>query len=302
MSRSDRPLSRSLVRLAFSLAGKKWRHAQAWWPGLSLGLPGVDGTAGVIRYRDRVVGALWPSSAVLSRAGEAVFLVASGPSINDCDMSRVPDGGAILVNGAIHFIGNELRAPLAVAIEDERFVWRHIGLMREKIGRDTACLFSVAVLRALCEIDPGWLSERTIVLIDDVLKPYGAPRRRIEELAGEEWIISDTRSRAAISLDPARGIVQAGSVAVSALQFALYARPSLIGIFGVDLKNADQPRFYETKGAMAKSGIVEAQDRIAAHFALARRIGEGRGIRFECYSPVSSLLDFGFDYCDRFAK
>lgn len=301
LSFSDRPLSRSLIRLAFLLVGKKWRHGQAWWPGLSLDLPGADGAIGAIRYRDRVVGGLHPLSAILPPPGREIFIVASGPSINNCDLSNLPDGGVILVNGAIHFIGGVVRRPLAVVIEDERFVWRHIGLMREKIGRHAVCLFSVGVIRALCEIDPGWLAGRTIMLIDDVLKPYGAPRRRFEDLTGMGWITSDPQTGAAISLDPARGFVQAGSVAVSALQFALFARPSLIGIFGVDLKNAGQPRFYETKGAVAKSGIVKAQARVAAHFALARRIGEDRGTRFECYSPVSTLLDYGFEYSDRFS-
>lgn len=302
MSLSDRPLSRSLIRLAFSLVGRKWRHGHAWWPSLSLDLPGADGATGAIRYRDRVVGGLRPLSAILPPPGREIFIVASGPSINDCDLAELPDGSVILVNGAIHFIGGVVRAPLAVVIEDERFVWRHLELMRDQIGLDAICLFSVAVLRALCEVDPGWLAGRTIVLVDDVLKPCGKPRRRLEDLTGMGWIASDTQSGAAISLDPGRGFVQAGSVAVSALQFALFSRPSLIGIFGVDLKNADQPRFYETKEAAAKSGILKAQGRIAAHFALARRIGEDRGIRFECYSPVSSLLDYGFEYSERFAK
>lgn len=302
MSLLERPLTRYLVRFMYLLAGRKWRHAQAWTPGLTLELPTTETRDGSIRYRGRHVASLAFWTVLAEPTPTSVFVVASGPSIAGCDMSRVPDRTAIVVNGAIHLIGEEVREPMAVAIEDERFVWRHIDLMREKITREIPCLLSVSVIRALCEIDCDWLTDRKIVLIDDVVKPYGSPRRSLEDLSGVSWLVSDPETQAFVTLNPALGLVQAGSVAISAFQMALALRPSIIGVFGVDLKNADEPRFYETRKSMAKSGIARAKDKIAAHLALAKNVAEKNGIRVECYSPASSLLDFGFEYSDRFAK
>lgn len=229
------------------------------------------------------------------RAGERIVIIGSGPSVKGADLSSLPDRSALLLNGAISLIGSEIREPLAVAIEDERFVWRHFGLMRERMTRrEVPLLLSPGVIRATCELDPTFLRDRPIILIDDIRKPYGLPRRDKAALAGFDFVVLE--GEAGFSADPDRGVFQGGSVAISALQFALAAGAREIGFLGVDIANANAPRFYEKEGDVAYSGIAGAEARILAHIALARDVAARRGVRLSNHSQVSALRSIGFDY------
>lgn len=299
--KSERPLKRSIVKLAATVfLGKTWAHAQNWLPGLELRLPTTPPGEGAILYKGERVAALHHADLLRKAAHETIHIVGSGPSIAGVDFSQVEPDEAILLNGAINLVGTRIGAPLAVAIEDERFVWRHFPLMREKIGAGTICLLSVGVIRAICETDRGWLADKRVILIDDVRKPYRARRRSDEDLKRLDFaVLAD--DGAGFSRDPSRGVFQGGSVAVSALQFAAYCRPHIIGLFGIDISNAGEPRFYERAGDTAGSGIAGAAGRIVAHFALARRVCAEDNIEILNFSPVSALIGAGFPYDQRFA-
>jgi hypothetical protein len=99
-------------------------------------------------------------------------------------------------------------------------------------------LLSPAVIRAICEIDPGWMAQMRVVLIDNILKPYHHPRRRITEIADLPYIRT-SGAGSCLSLLPDLGIFPAGSIAVSAFQFAIHCHPKKIGFLGVDITNTD---------------------------------------------------------------
>lgn len=298
---SDRPWHRSLIKTgARLLMGSAGAHYQDAFPGLKI-VQVVNGVSGEIRYRGKPVGVLSSAEVLKARSGDSVFVVGSGPSIAQNDLGGLPDDSAILLNGAISLWGGPINAPLAIAVEDERFIWRHFDLLRRTVKGDVPCLFSVEVLRAICELEPAFLAGRTVVLIDDIRKPYGLKRRRFDSIQAFDFVRRDAASNAGVSFDPDRGLFRGGSVAVSALQFALYCAPKAIGFFGIDISNADQPRFYETKGAAAASGIADAEARIVAHFVLAKEVAAERGIELVNYSPISALVGAGFGYDDRFS-
>ncbi|MGV1789242.1 glycosyl transferase [Rhizobium sp. A37_96] len=296
---ADRPWHRSLIKSGVRLfLGGSLAHVQDWFPGLSIVR---SQNISEVHYRGVKVASLAGMDRLRERSGDTIYIVGSGPSIRDCDLRGLEPGSAILLNGAIGTIGNQIDEPLAIAIEDERFVWRHIGMMRKKIGPGSLCLFSISVLRALCEIDKSWLADKTIILIDDIRKPYGARRRSLDDLKKLQYVRLDAEGSAGFSLSPDRGVFLGGSVAVSALQFALYCAQREIGFLGIDISNAGEPRFYETGGDTAFSGIARAEGRIIEHLVLAREIAAERGISFVNYSPVSALLKYDFGYDDRFA-
>jgi hypothetical protein len=301
MARSDRPWHRSMVKSgALLLLGPSRAHAQEWFPGLRIDRDEMTGRGDAI-YRGRKVVALSGANALRDRSGDNVYIVGSGPSIKDCDLRRLEPESAILLNGAITLVGGEIAAPLAVAVEDERFIWRHFALVRDKVSPGTLCLFSVAVIRAICEHDSRWLADKTVVLVDYVRKPYARRRLSIDRIAGYDFIVLDENRSAGMSLAPDRGVLQGGSVAVSVVQFALYCAPRMIGLIGIDISNADQPRFYESGEQTAFSGVAKAEQRIVAHFALARKVATERHIEMLNFSPVSALRNGGFGYDDRFA-
>jgi len=296
---ADRPWHRSLIKTgARLLLGGSRAHAQDWFPGLNIVR---RNGAGEVFYHRAKVADLSSTDRLREQSGQTIHVVGSGPSIRDCDLTDLEKGSAVLLNGAIGLIGEQIAAPLAIAVEDERFVWRHSEMMRRRIRSGTICLFSVAVLRAISELDSRWLADKTIVLIDDIRKPYGARRRSIDDIKRLDFVRLNATGSAGFSFAPDHGVFQGGSVAVSALQFALYCSPKTIGFLGIDISNAGEPRFYETSDETAFSGITQAEDRILEHFILAKEIASERGVTFVNYSPVSALLKHGFGYDARFA-
>jgi hypothetical protein len=297
---SERPLWRSMVKLAIStFGGRRWRHAQDWLPGLRLTLPIEPGATGSIVYRGSAVAQLIHPAA-LKGVSSSVHIVGSGPSIKDNDLGLTGSQSCILLNGAIGLVDAGVSAPLAIAVEDERFIWRHFNLLRTI--KKTTCLLSTSAIRAICEIDPSWLHGQQVILIDDIRKPYRHQRRSDQEIASFDFVEMSGDGTAGFSMEPSRGVFQGGSVLISALQFAVYWGPEEIGMFGIDISNASQPRFYEREGITAKSGLVEGKKRILAHVALAKKISNQRVIRLSNFSPVSALRECGLDYDDRFAR
>ncbi|MGH6762488.1 MAG: glycosyl transferase [Phyllobacterium sp.] len=300
--RSARPLRRSLIKILSPVFwGRGRAHNHDWWPFLTITRE-ANGEPGEAVYKGKGVARLHPPEHLKKHSRQHIHIIGSGPSIAMNDLPRLEAGSAILLNGAIDLIGTSIADPLAIAIEDERFVSRHFPMMREKIPETATCLFSVGVLRAICELNPGWLAAKTIILIDDLRKPYGSGRKTYDELEKLPFIRTNQSHMAALSLDPTEGTVGAGSVAVTALQFAIYCHPQGIGLFGIDISNANAPRFYETEGTMAKSGIASAEDRLLAHFALARSICDEVEIALWNFSPISALLKIGLEYDARFRK
>lgn len=299
MVASDRPFRRQVVKvLAQVLLGRRRAHYHAWLPSLRIENR-TAGAPGEVRYRGRRVFGLSGLDALTSRIGSHVLIVGSGPSAAGADLRGLPPRRALLLNGAIGLAGGGLAGdglaePLAVAIEDERFVWRHFAMIAQHVGAGIPMLLSVGAIRALCDIDAGFLSGRPVILIDDIRKPYGRPRRTEDELAALDPV---TLSGAAgFSAAPSTGVFQGGSVVVSALQFAMAGTAAGIGFIGVDITNADAPRFYEQAGEAAYSGVASAERRILDHIALARDVAAARGLRLVNHSPVSALRSIGLDY------
>ncbi|MQX65605.1 glycosyl transferase [Sinorhizobium meliloti] len=297
---SNRPFSRSCIKIAVRLLlGRSRAHVQDWFPGLNLELATAD-RDGTIQYRGELVGRLTSPLRALEEKPANVLIVGSGPSVARCDLTRAAGSSCLLLNGALHLFPSVIAKPLAIAIEDERFVWRHFDLVK-RIPAGCICLLSVSVIRAICELDRTWLRNRQIVLIDNVRKPYGVARRDTAELRKLPYVRLSEDGDVGFSEDPFAGIFQAGSVAVSAAQFAVAWRPRSIGFVGIDLSNADEPRYYETTDK-AYSGIVAAQKRIVDHLVMTRSIAAESGIEVVNHSPISALVGMGFGYDATFAK
>lgn len=295
-------MRRSVVKiLALILRGRSRAHAQDAWPGLKLQVPRCDHSAGKIEYRGPNIAPLSHPLELKNAAGEEIHIIGSGPSIRDNDITAIAPGCAILLNGAISLLGREIKQPLAVAIEDERFVWRHFSLMRERIADGTICLLSVSVIRAICEINAAWLADKKIILIDDIRKPYAGARRDVLGLASLNFVRLSEDRACGFSEQPACGVFQGGSVVVSVLQFAIFCGPKSIGLFGIDISNADKPRFYEKAGDAARSGVAAARDRILGHVAVAKTVCEEHGIKLFNFSAVSALREIGLVYNERYA-
>lgn len=286
MPRSDRPLTRKLIRLGFQMLGRSRAHRQDIWPGLA-----IDRPAGAVTWRGRPLLILCPASRLIPRDLPLIAVVGSGPSLKHQRVEALGDHTAILCNGAAT-LTTRIR-PLAVAVEDERFVFRHHAMLAG-LDREIPLLLSPAAIRAWAERDPASLRDRRVALIDNLAKPVNLPRRALSDPALDAVLIRN--GQAALSTDPDAGVVITGTVAFSALQFALAAGPDEILLAGIDLSNDAQPRFYEGTDRAA-SGLSAGLPRILSGFSLAHMVAEQQGIALGCASPVSALLgvDIPFD-------
>ncbi|MCF7699265.1 glycosyl transferase [Loktanella sp. M215] len=285
---SDRPLSRSLIKLGALLAGPARAHRQDLWPHLAIDRPG-----GLVTWRGKPLLTLRRPSDLIPQDAPLLAVVGSGPSLAAQRIENLPPRTAILLNGAATLA--DRIAPLALAIEDERFVFRHHEML-PTLPRDLPWLLSPAALRAIASVDPSLLTTRPVALIDNLAKPLNASRRRLDDPALDALLLRG--DGAALSRDPDVGVVIVGTVAFSALQIALAARPAQIVLVGIDLGNAAAPRFYETAGDTAPSGLVAGLDRSLAGFALARDHAAASGVALTCASPVSALLGLGMPRTD----
>ncbi|MDW4498373.1 glycosyl transferase [Sulfitobacter sp. D35] len=290
-ARSDRPWRRKLVKHGFQVLGGKARaHGQDVWPFLKLTKPRGD-VPGRIVWKGEEAGKLLPWAAAREfLAGRPVLICGSGPSVRQADVTRWADGPAILLNGALS-LAPRFGTVRIGAIEDERFVWRHVDMIGDEAERIELWLLSPSVIRALLSFDAGWAEGRRIFLIDDIVKPLNGTRRALQD--PEIAACFEGQERPMVSLHPETGVVPAGTVAFSAAQIALAADPRSIGFLGVDLTSANAPRFYETAEARAKSGIVGALARILEHFEAFAEVAAARNVSLRCHSASSALLDLG---------
>ncbi len=233
---------------------------------------------------------------MIPQGAAQLTIVGSGPSLRDQRIEAITPRTAILCNGAATLASRV--SPLAVAVEDERFVFRHHAMLAA-LPHDLPLLLSPAALRAWAERGAPPLQNRAVALIDNVEKPVGLARRRLSDPALRGIVIRSQNG--AMSIKPDAGVVITGTVAFTALQFALAANPRSILLAGIDLTNDNQPRFYE-QGDRAPSGLSDGLQRILAGFAIAKAQAEKRDVTLGCASPVSALLQLGYVFDSKLAQ
>ena len=286
---SDRPMHRQLVRLAAQALDPGRAHRADLWPGLE-----IDPATGTAAWRHRPLPPFGSVSALVPRGLPLLTVVGSGPSLGAQDPRRIEPGTALLLNGAIA-IARQAR-PLAALVEDERFVHRHWAMVAA-LPPAVPLMLSPGALRALLARAPDAVAGRRVAILQDLRRPLGGRRRPLADPTLD--LLLDRSGHpahgAALSRDPDRGVVVTGTVAFTALQAALAARPARILLAGIDLANADAlPRFYERPGQAAPSGLVRGLPRILKGFALALAVARREGIGMACASPNSALLVLGY--------
>lgn len=266
--------------LGFFLPGaiRHWRRISP-----HLAFDRTDGAVVAVRLR----GAPWIETGNLRdavTAPERLVIVGSGPTIRDMDLAALPSRTCVLLNGAISLM--PAVRPFALVIEDRRFVDRHWDELRAKLPGVPVLVASGEVLSAIAERAPDLLvgaDAPTVLFNDNLAKPVGQRRR-------------DKDVRTNFSLAPHTGSKRGGSVAVTAMQWAVHWRAETIGFAGVELWNANAPRFYERDGDVARSGIVRAQARILEHIAAGRDEAARRGTNVVNHSPGSALAEIGIPF------
>lgn len=244
---------------------------------------------------------------------ERVNIFASGPSLKaqvlDDDLCRQ---AAIFVNGSIELLGQHaFPHVVAYVISDARFITHGLKVI-EKNYRGQPWFVTLPVLQTLSKHAPRLLQryhaqirlifavDRPIVLTNTWLGGFFGQKKwatlektmlhHIDE--GNHFIINKQRTPAiGVSLDINKGFVEAGTVAYVAAQLAFAMQTTQIHLYGVDLINANQPRFYEDNNNKAPCKLDKAvNDRIIPSFDCLAAAYQQRGCTIWNHSAVSEKL------------
>lgn len=245
---------------------------------------------------------------------QAVNIFASGPSITGQPLSKLQDTPAIFVNGSISLTADyNFKNVVGYVISDARFI-HHRPEVLQKHYKGQPLYATLAAFEAIAATQPEILHRyqgamRILYLVD---RPWGvksnkaahsklssnyqwlSKRKPLSDFADNaNFVIIDRHNSTPIgvSLDITYGFVEAGTVAYVATQLAFARRAGTIHLYGIDLLNSSQPRFYEESGNRAPSKLNEAtRERIVPSFNLLGKVYKKHGVPVINHSPISKSL------------
>ena len=245
---------------------------------------------------------------------QAVNIIASGPSIADLLFADLVNTATIFVNGSISLTAqHHFTNIVGYVISDARFI-KHQPEIITQYYTGQPLYATMAVLEALASTHPTIIStyHQAMRIIHPVDRPWGVktnkswmrrllPKQKalnkkisLAAFASQPHFVIDSHHQPApigVSLNITHGFVEAGTVAYVAAQLAFSRQAAAIHLYGIDLVNSDQPRFYENKGNRAPCKLDKAiSDRIVPSFNLLGTIYKENNVPVINHSPVSQSL------------
>lgn len=251
------------------------------------------------------------SEAVQILHGKSVNIIASGPSIADLSFSELLGTPTIFVNGSISLTAQYNFTNVAsYLISDARFIKHHPEILQKHytgqplyatlaVFEALATTFPSLVrnyhqaMRVIYPVDRPWQSQSNNSLFSKLAFRKNRKKPLSYFANSPNFIIDDghTPEPIGVSLDITYGFVEAGTVAYVAAQLAFSKGAGAIHLYGIDLLNASQPRFYENRDNSAPSKLDKAiSDRIVPSFNLLGSVYKERGVIVYNHSPVSKGL------------
>lgn len=250
---------------------------------------------------------------------QAVNIIASGPSIADLAFADLVDTATIFVNGSISLMAQyNFTNVVGYVISDARFV-KHQPDILNKYYTGQPLYATLTVFEALAITHPSMISKyhNAMRIIYPADRAWSVKTNQswfgrlltktlsynkkipLALLANQPNFVIDTQHQPApigLSLDMTYGFIEAGTVAYVAAQLAYSRHAGTIHLYGIDLLNNNQPRFYESKGDSAPCKLDKAiTDRIVPSFNLLGKIYKENNVRVVNHSPVSQGLFSALD-------
>lgn len=274
---------------------RRLRHMTELNPALELEVPRTN-ASGSIRWRGCRIAELVPLTHTREQGkGHSCFVVASGPSLGEVDLTRLGDHACFGVNGAIARYAGLRRGPSHYVITDPDFIRHRFHLVEAAFATRPFFFLSAAAISSICERNPALLSRTSVSLIETHFCRYGEPRlepHEIEHLVATHDTLSASSWRIGFSRDIEVGLFSAHTVAYYPIQIASYMGFSEVYLLGVDLGSTGaQVRFYERAGSARPSRMDRDLNKyILPSFAvLAQVCREAPDFRVFNLSPISRL-------------
>lgn len=248
----------------------------------------------------------------------AVNIIASGPSIANVAFLEIQDKPTIFVNGSIGLSEQyNFTDIIGYVISDARFINHQPNILRQHY-RGQPLYATLAVFEAMAVTHPEIIRNyhRAMRVIYPVDRPWGVKSNKLmfskltfkKRLLNKKkplsyfmnhpnFIIDSSRKSAdiGVSLNITYGFVEAGTVVYVAAQLAFSRHASTIHLYGMDLLNSNQPRFYENTDNSAPSKLDTATgERIVPSFNLLGSVYKEHGVSIVNHSPISKALFTSF--------
>jgi len=226
------------------------------------------------------------------------FIIASGPSLAEINLTEIADYETISLNCAIKkFIDVNLK-PTHCIIVDHRVFERQWNCVELSILSGANCFFSYEGLSRICERDPKLLTHGNIYLIESVTRKYGVPRLS-KELCKKTFSIdpdffidnSLTESARSIgfSCNLEKGLFSGKTVATWAVQLAYCLGYRQLFIIGMDLGGTGKKHFYQDNNNPSPDFLKDYEPYIRICFELARQASIAKQFAIYNLSKDSTL-------------
>lgn len=251
---------------------------------------------------------------------QPVQILASGPSVAELTFTdAILSTATIFVNGSLSLLEQHaFKSVVGYVISDARFVNHQTDIL-SKYYRGQPLYATLAVFEAMAASQPEVMiryheSMRVVYPVDrpwgvQVNKPWHGRLPLAAKLFDKHWLnrkkplaefashpsfVIDSQLQPqpiGVSLDITHGFVEAGTVAYVAAQLAFSRGAAAIHLYGIDLLNSNEPRFYEDADNKAPSKLDKAiTDRIVPSFNLMGKVYREHGVSVINHSPISKDL------------
>ncbi len=261
-----------------------------------------------------VINAFNANEAEQSLLGQDVNIIASGPSVQQLSLSELLDTPTIFVNGSLSLTAqHQFTHVVGYVISDARFINHQPEILRQYYTGQPLYA-TLAVFEAMATTHPDIMRtyHHAMRVLYPVDRPWGVKsnklsfnklifkKKRLNKKMPLSYFInhpnfvidsSQSATEIGVSLNVTHGFVEAGTVAYVATQLAFSRHAATIHLYGIDLLNSDQPRFYENNHNRAPSTLNKVMnERIVPSFNLLGRTYKTHGVDVINHSPVSKAL------------
>ena len=267
-----------------------------------------------VDYQNITINAFDRTQSEQSLNGQAVNVIASGPSIAHLAFSQLLDTATIFVNGSISLLAeHDFTNVVGWVISDARFINHQPNILKTHYTGQPLYA-TLAVFEALAVTHPAIMStyHDSMRILYPVDRPWGVKsnklwfsklsfkkkllnkKKPLTHFANDPSFVINSDHKPApigVSLDVTHGFVEAGTVVYVAAQLAFSRSASAIHLYGVDLINNHLPRFYENAGNSAPSKLDKAiTERIVPSLNLLGRVYKQHGVPVINHSAISKSL------------
>lgn len=219
---------------------------------------------------------------------EEIYILGSGPSIKTQNLRILQGKKVFFLNGSIQISWQYNITPFFLAITDATFILNRLEIV-SKIQPRTRLLLSLSSIKAMKYFCPHILEENEIYISNSPLEPYGEKKKQIKDLDKNYFYISKD-GNSAFSLEPSKGLFNGGTVMSNAIQIAFYLGFRNIYLLGLDIGNAQQPRFYENNKNKLKSGLLtDYETEILPFMKATKELAEIQNREIYNCSPITKL-------------